>query len=116
MTRCPRSPRYATPALKAASSTLPEGAQMPIVAGSRSARGRRTPCWRGAEAPARPCRLAATRPDLLEGDEVPVRVAHHEPARAPVGRLGLPHHVRARGKRLEARVDVVDVEMDRGPR
>src|SRR6185437_8242837 len=57
---------------------------------------------------------AATGPDLLEGDVVAVGVAHDEPARPPVGRLGLRHDRRALGERLEARVEIVDVDVHRG--
>src|SRR6185437_4269863 len=104
------------PSASAASSTRPEGAQMPTVAGSRSARGSRTPRSRGAEGAARPCTLAATGTQLLEGDEVPVGILEDEPARPPVRRLGLRHDVRAGREGLEARIDVVDVEVDGGPR
>src|SRR5204863_9668820 len=95
-----------TPRASCASSTRPDGAQMPIVAGSGTARGRRSVRLDATSA------SAVASMELLEGDQVAVGILHHEPARAPVGFLGLAHHVLALGDASEARVDVVDVEMD----
>src|SRR5260221_3055685 len=84
-----------------------------MVAGSGSARGRRGPRARSG---ARLARTLSGTVQLLERDEVAVGVAHHEPARAPLGRFGLDHDVRALGQGAEALVDVVDVEVHIGAR
>src|SRR5258706_7096815 len=100
------------PLAREASSTRPESAQMPIVAGSGSARGSR------GEAPR--CAIkafsATAAMHLLERDAVAVGVAHHEPSGAPIRGFRLDHDVRALGNRLEAAVDVVDVEVHGGAR
>src|SRR6185436_16861828 len=93
---------WATAWFSSESSTRPESAQTPMVAGSGRRRGTRSAA------------LGAARVELFKGDDVAIRVLHDEPARAPLGLLGLPEHVRAGGHLLEARVDVVDVEMQAG--
>src|SRR5207245_6782455 len=103
-----------TPWRSAASSERPERPQTPIVAGSGTARGSLGARSRRA---ATACDVSITAlAQLLERDEVPVGIAHDEPARAPFGVLGFCDHVRALGQRAEARVDVVDVEVDAGLR
>src|SRR5512143_1569275 len=94
--------------LSCASSTRPESAHSPIVAGSGSARGIRGPP-RIEEPSAGPSARAAMH--LLERDEIPVGIAHHEPARAPAGLLRREDDFGAGREPLEPRVDVVDVEV-----
>src|SRR5688572_14854540 len=97
------------PLASVSGSTRPEGAQMPMTPGSGSARGSRGVRSRAIE-------LGSAAMDFLERDQVAVGIPYHEPARAPVGVLGLPHHVPALGQPLEALVDVVDVEVHVGSR
>src|SRR3954468_261410 len=94
---------------RSTSSTRPDKHAMPIVAGSGTARGNRGDWPRSGDTTRAPSAVAAM--DFLEGDHVAVRIAHHEPARAPMRRLGLGHHVRALRQRLEPLLDVVDVEV-----
>src|SRR6185436_6118144 len=96
--------RYAMPLARVSGSTRPEGAQMPMTPGSGNARGSRGVRSREIEE-------GSAAMDFLESDQVAVGILHHKPARAPVGVLGLLHHVRALGELLEALVDVVDVEV-----
>src|ERR1700694_2220502 len=112
-TRWPRSWRYSTPRASAPSSTRPDRAHRPIVAGSGTARGNRGPWLRSA---AGICKLSTTPGvQLFECDQVAVRIAHHEPAGAPVRLLGRDDDMRSFRKLPEPGVDVVDVQMDVRP-
>src|SRR5437868_13753994 len=97
------------PRASAASSTRPDGPQTPMVAGSGTARGKRRARLVATGA------SAAMAVQLLERDQVAVGIAYHEPARAPIGRFRLAHHVSSLGHLAEARVEIVDVEMELRP-
>src|SRR5260221_4762327 len=81
-----------------------------MVAGWGTARGSRGP-WPRSVATLDSRLSATTAVKLLEGDHVPIWIAHHEPARSPVSRLGLHGDVVSLRQRAKAGVDVVDVQV-----